>query len=355
VSITYNEILDEMKTAFFNESGKNVNNLSDLEMRFKAVASEIYSVAAYGDYIFRQGFPQTASGEYLDRHAALRGIKRKNAAAAAGTLTFSLENAAEKDISIPKGTVCSVKDRPYIQFATVSEAVIKAGELQATADAQALASGEAYNAGAGEITVMVNPPEYVAQVRNNIAFTGGNDAESDESLRERIISSYSTKYSAIGMSSVRNEILSLDGVSDACVSPGENGTVNVCLKTKSGTITDGDKEEIKNILGLAVLCGLEINCFAADAKTFSVAAEVKMLSGYDAAAIKKETEERIKEFCSGEKIGVDFSESAIASAAYGTAGLDYIEIFASPARSGSVCCKTNEYLKLSAVTVNVHE
>lgn len=355
MGLTYNEILDEMKTAFFNESGKNVKHLSDLEMRFKAVASEIYSVAAYGDYIFRQGFPQTAAGEYLDRHAALRGLARKTAAAAEGKLSFFLTEELDRDVVIPQGTVCSVKDRPYIQFATVSDTVINAGSLSASADACALACGEEFNVNAGDITVMVNPPEYVAAVRNDAGFSGGSDTESDKSLRERIASTYSTKYSAVGMASVRNEILSLDRITDACISTGETGGIDVCVKTKNGEITEADTADIKNILGLAVLCGLKINCFAAVKKEFSVAAEAKALSGYDAAGIKKEIEERIKGFCAGEKIGADFSESAIASAAYGTQGLDYIEIFASPAQSGNVCCNANEYLKLSGVTVNVHE
>lgn len=355
MSLTYNEILNEMKTAFFNESGKSVKNLSDLEMRFKAVASEIYSVAAYGDYIFRQGFPQTAAGEYLDRHAALRGLARKTAAAAEGRLSFSLNEELDRDVVIPQGTVCSVKDKPYIQFATAAETVINAGSLSAETDARALADGEEFNVHAGEITVMVNPPEYVAAVRNDADFSGGSDTESDESLRERIASTYSTKYSAIGMTSVRNEILSVEGITDAGISTGENGGIDVCVKTKNGKVTESDIADIKNILGFAVLCGLEINCFAAIEKSFSIAAEVKILSGYDSDRIKGEVEEKIKEFCSGEKIGVDFSESAIASAAYGTDGLDYIEIFASPAQSGNVCCNNNEYLKLSGVTVNVHE
>ena len=51
------------------------------------VASEIYSVCAYGDYIFRQGFPQTATGAYLDKHAQLRSITRKKAARA-GAYSF---------------------------------------------------------------------------------------------------------------------------------------------------------------------------------------------------------------------------------------------------------------------------
>ncbi len=49
MSLTFMEILDEMKTAFCREKGEAVKNLSDLEARFKAVAAEIYSVCVYGE------------------------------------------------------------------------------------------------------------------------------------------------------------------------------------------------------------------------------------------------------------------------------------------------------------------
>lgn len=344
-----------MKNAFFAESGESVKNLSDLEMRFKAVASEIYSVAAYGDYIFRQGFVQTAVGEYLDRHAELRGIIRKTASYSFGVLTFSIAEPVETDVVIPKNTICSVKNKPYIQFATCQDTVIEAGRFSADADAVAVKSGEEFNIGAGQISVIVNPPDYVTSVYNSYEFIGGYDAESDESLRERIISSYLSRNSNINAISVREAILSLDDIADACVYAGENVSINVCVKAKSGIITEKNKADISNILGFASLCGLSINFIKAAEKQFSVSAEVKMLSGYDADKIKKEVESKIKEFCSAEKIGKDFSESAIASAAYSTEGMSYIEIYAYPAHSGTVCCGTNEFLKLVSVTVNVHE
>ncbi len=79
MNLTYDEILNSMKIEFAGEKGEAVKELSDIEARFKAVASEIYSVSAYGDYIMKQSFPQTATGEFLDRHEELRSITRKTA------------------------------------------------------------------------------------------------------------------------------------------------------------------------------------------------------------------------------------------------------------------------------------
>ena len=87
MNLTYDEILNSMKIEFAGEKGEAVKELSDIEARFKAVASEIYSVSAYGDYIMKQSFPQTATGEFLDRHAELRSITRKTASYAKGAIT----------------------------------------------------------------------------------------------------------------------------------------------------------------------------------------------------------------------------------------------------------------------------
>ena len=42
LKITYDEILNNMKNAFYEKSGENVDLMSDLGARFQAVASELY-------------------------------------------------------------------------------------------------------------------------------------------------------------------------------------------------------------------------------------------------------------------------------------------------------------------------
>ncbi|MDE7123892.1 MAG: baseplate J/gp47 family protein, partial [Eubacterium sp.] len=278
MSLTYNEILDSMKAAFQQEKGEPVANLSDLELRFKAVASEIYSVCAYGDYIFRQGFPQTATGMYLDRHAQLRSITRKKAARASGELTFSLSEAASKSVTIPAGTICSAAGRPFIQFATDKRAIISAGSLSVSVPATALRTGQEHNVEAGCVTDMVNPPDYVFSVTNDEVFTGGWNDESDEALRERILSSYSSRKNAVSAEGVREILLSLDEITDALVISDKNSSVNICLKTRNGRISSSLQTKVSDLLGFLSFCSVEINFIAASEKEFSVKAEAKVLS-----------------------------------------------------------------------------
>lgn len=355
MSLTFNEILDSMKTAFQEERGETVKNLSDLEMRFKAVASEIYSVFAFGDYILKQGFPQTATGEYLERHGELRGITRKTASHAKGALIFSLSEESDRNVTIPAGTVCSVSGKPFIQFSTDEAVEIRAGELSAQATATALKSGDEYNAKANTVTVMVNPPAFVFSVTNGEAFTGGCDRESDEALRERIVSSYGNGRNMLSAAGVRNIILSIEEVTDATVQPRSDYILHVCLKTKSGSVSASLRSQLRELLGFAQLCSVTIDFSAAEEQLFNVFAEAKIYSGYDETLIIEAVKERIAQFCSGEKIGQNYGESAVAAACAGIEGLEYVNVYFFSDDSGPVACGAESYLKLKNVEVTAHE
>ena len=353
--LTYGEILDSMKTAFQEEKGESVKELSDLEMRFKAVASEIFSLFSFGDYILKQGFVQTATGEYLDRHAAMRSIKRKNASYAKGTLLFSLLEAMDKTVTVPAGTVCSVAGKPFIQFATDKAVEIKPGQIFAQAAATALKPGDEYNAGANTVTVIVNPPAYIYSVTNEQAFCDGYDAESDESLRERVINSYRVGENMLSIAGIRDALLTIDEITDAIVYPGPDYFMNVCLKTKSGKISAALQKQVEELLGFTKLCSVDMIFEAAKERPFYAYAEAKILSGYDGKAIENAVEARITQFCSSEKIGANYSESAAAAACGGIEGLEYVGVTFGTDSGSTVACGTKEYLKLKGVEVIVHE
>ena len=97
---TYNEILQNMKAAYNKELGREIAENSIDEKKLEAIASELYGLSCYGDFILKQAFVQTATGEYLNRHGALRDCKRKLGTKAKGTLTFGINEAIASDIVI---------------------------------------------------------------------------------------------------------------------------------------------------------------------------------------------------------------------------------------------------------------
>lgn len=352
---TVEKILNNMKKAYFDETGKEIAMFSDTDNRLKAAAAELYAVYTYADYIFKQAFVQTAAGKYLDYHAELRGLERKKASKAEGSLSFALNEPVENDVIIPKGTVCSVSERPFIQFITEEAAVIKAGELSAQASAAALSSGCRFNAAANEITNIVNPPKFVSSVTNISPFTGGTDDESDEGLRERLLNVYKYESNALNEASVKNIVIGCDGVMDAYIFK-YGSYIEVCMKTPKNNIAY-EMDILKAVSGkLTFFELLGIDCIYSSAieKKFNVSVDIKAYSGADFDKVRKAVEDCVTDYCKKEKIGAEISEADIAMAAAGIDFTDEVNVFLTPSVSGSVSCGTKEFLKLADLQVTVH-
>ena len=103
------QLYSDMLSDFAARTGMEVSTGGDLSARLYAVAAQLYALYAQADWVNRQSFPQTATGEYLDLHAGLRGLARKQAQAAKGVLEFSLESVRTEDVTVSR--LCSGLDR----------------------------------------------------------------------------------------------------------------------------------------------------------------------------------------------------------------------------------------------------
>ena len=104
---------------FAQRTGMRPAEGCDLAARLYAVAAQVYSLYVQADWAGRQVLPQTAEGEFLDRHAQLRGITRKEAAPATGVIRFTAGETADAARTIPVGTVCMTAGR--VRFETTEE------------------------------------------------------------------------------------------------------------------------------------------------------------------------------------------------------------------------------------------
>ena len=126
--MTVDEIYSQMAQTFQTETGLALAGDGDMAVRLYAVAAQIYALYVQADWVARQAFPQTAEGEYLDLHAQLRSLERKEATRAVGTLRFTAGEASENDRAIPLGTVCMTAG--LVRFETIQAAVLSAGATQ---------------------------------------------------------------------------------------------------------------------------------------------------------------------------------------------------------------------------------
>ena len=185
---TTETIYQEMLTAYAQRRGSQLEQDCDLAVRLWAAAAQIQALEAQAEWVLGQSFPQTATGVYLDRHAAMRNMTRQAAGKAVGSLTFTLANTQTGAVNIPAGTVCMTEDA--VRFQTVEDAAVPAGEISVTAAAEAVESGSSGNVGAGAVCVLTACPVAVRAVTNAEAFAGGISEESDNELRQRILDSF---------------------------------------------------------------------------------------------------------------------------------------------------------------------
>ena len=98
---TVEELYQEMVRQVALETGVAPEGNDEMAVRMYALAAQLYGLYAENEWTRRQCFPQTAVGEALEQHGALRGVQRLPAQRAAGRLRFSLSEAAGEDLEIP--------------------------------------------------------------------------------------------------------------------------------------------------------------------------------------------------------------------------------------------------------------
>lgn len=353
---TYNDLIRRMKNKFYEECGEDCDDLGDISIRFQCVATELYALSTFQNYLEKQLFVSTASGENLDIQGSLSGVERKTPSYAQGELTFSVSEAAEADINIPKGTVCSKNDEPYVQFNTTENAVISEGQTSVTVGAVSLRQASNANAPEKTVTVIVNPPAGVETVVNEAAFTGGCDMESDEAFRARILALREVPPNGVNAASLASVIEKDDRVL-SCLVTGcdQEGKVRVYLKTRDGNIDETLRETVNDVLGICALAGCVIEIEQAIKKEAKVVCNARVYQFHDIDAVTQEIKSVIEEYCSVCAIGKVLSLEGVLPRLSEIDGVAECQIYSPSEQNGEIACGTGEYIFVSAVEVNCYE
>lgn len=302
---TYDAILARMKEKFQELSGFSADDASDVGIRMKVLAGEVFSLWNGLEWLKRQAFPATAIGEYLEEHAVQRGLARKEAVCSEGTLAFSRQTALEYDVLIPKGTVCATAGEESVQYVTLADALLAAGKLTVTAAAKSREGGSRTNAAAGKIVVPVSAPSGIEAVSNPSAFTGGMDRETDEELRKRLLQSYSMISNGTNAEFYRECALRHDGVYSVGVKPRANGagTVGVYLAAKGGAPAAGVVQEVQAELDSLREINVDVEVSAATLKDYSVSIYLEPAETTTFAAAKETVKQAILDYLAGLSVG----------------------------------------------------
>ena len=325
---TIEEIYEEMLACFGGQTGLEPKEGTDLSARLYALAAQVYALYIQADWVTRQAFPQTAEGEYLDRHAQLRGLERKAPVAAVGTVRFTAGEAVESQREIPLGTVCMTAG--LIRFETTQAAVIEAGALSADVPVRALKAGTAGNVAAGAIVSMAVAPMGVSSCTNLQPCAGGADGEGDEELRMRILDTFRRLPNGANAAFYEQEALSFDQVAAAAVIPRPRGvgSVDVVVSTLAGVPDEELLAQLQDYFEQRREIAVDVQVRAPETETVNVSVQVAAQGGWDAAQVQAGVEEALEGWFDGKLLGKDILLARLGSLIYQCEGVENYAILA---------------------------
>lgn len=217
----------------------------DRRIILQAGSYYIFQAMMYVDNAGKMGLLKYATGDYLENLGALKGISRLQPRGATVTLRWSITEARETAVSIPKESSATAGDGVF--FATRDYAEILPGELYVDVEADCSETGRETNGYlVGDINKMEVAVPYVDAVQNVTVSQNGRDLETDDDLRERIYMAPES-YSCAGSKGayeffVRNYDSSVEDV--RITSPAER-EVEIRVILKDGELPD--EEYIKGL------------------------------------------------------------------------------------------------------------
>lgn len=216
---------------------------SNLGVLARTHAATVHGLYGYLDWIARQVMVETCDAELLDRRGSVWGVYRKPADYAAGTVRATGTTGAV----VPAGTLLSRADGAV--FRAVADATV--GASGATVTVLAVDAGAAGNTATSTTLTLQQPVAGVAQTVtvNSPGLAGGVDAESDDSLRQRVLARIQAPPMGGSATDYVAWALQVPGVTRAWVYPLEDGVGTVRVRF----VRDNDAELIPDSTKVAAV------------------------------------------------------------------------------------------------------
>ncbi len=322
------EIYQEMLASFAARGGVEPAEAGDLALRLYAVAAQIHSLLLQADWTRRQCFPHTAEGEHLDLHAQMRALQRRAPTKAEGVLCFSVNRAAEQDLTIPAGTICMTAG--MVRFETVEAGTLRAGTLSVHVPTRAWEPGTAGNVPAGTVTIMTVAPIGVAACTNPDAFSGGVDAEDDESLRKRILDSYKRLPNGANAAFYQQGALSFEQVAAATVLPRQRGigTVDVVVASHSGIPDEELLEQIRDYFEQRREIAVDVGVLAPTTEPVTVSVAIAAADGYEPTTVTAAVEQALRGYFDGRLLSRGLLRAQLGHVIFGIEGVENYQVLA---------------------------
>lgn len=174
----------EIITGYEQASGRTLAAGDPVRLYLLSLAAVIIQQRTAVNLAAQQNLLSYAQDGYLDALGTLLSVTRLAESKAVTTIKFALSQALATVYTIPAGTEVT---NGVVTFATDKALDIPKGELTGSVTASCTVAGTVGNDYlAGQVNTIVKPMTFVAKAESTTITTGGSEAESDESLAERI-------------------------------------------------------------------------------------------------------------------------------------------------------------------------
>ena len=224
-------ILRDYQTYYPNA---DISEDSDAYARASSLAACAEGIYAHQKWLIKQFFPDTADTAFLEKHAGLRGLRRRNATYAAGK---GATVSGNPDAVIAAGLQIKTEDG---RFYETTESAVISSEGAVVVAVRSLATGAAQNIKTATKGSFMAAPVGVSSdvVLNDVV--GGTNKESDSSLLERLLDKIRRPAAGGNRYDYKNWALNVDGVEQAYVYPLRRGlgTVDIAITADNDVPND---------------------------------------------------------------------------------------------------------------------
>lgn len=298
---TYRNLLSSMLARIDNSFDKRDTSPIPTALSPAAYTFEEFYMTL--NLVQNSAFVQSAVGQSLDYLAAVGGITRYPASAAVRLGVFNT--------AVPIGARFStINGSNSINFA-VTAATETANQYQLTAET----AGSIGNDYSGAILPITTIPGLVSAQITDILIPG-DDTETDDELRERLIEALNERPFAGNIAAYRADILAIDGVGAVQVYPTWNGGGTVKCVILGADLLPASSELIENVqqaidpptsgsgLGLAPI-GAQVTIATATEAEIDVAASLTLMPGYDIEQVRPLVQAQIEGYLAQVRSGWD--------------------------------------------------
>lgn len=321
----------------------DISEDSDHFVHASRLASCAAGQYAHQSWMVRQIFPDTADSEYLERHASLRGLRRRNPTAASGAVSVKGMAGAQ----IAAGLQIRIDNRFY----------------------RTSAVGTVGQNGKADIAVAAEEPGFAANVRNAAAqfmaappgvatecvltAEGGTERENDASLLARLLEIIRRPPAGGNRYDYKNWALNVDGVTSAYVYPLRRGlgTVDIAITAENGIPSDDTVRRVQAYIDdVRPVTAKHSLVLKPTVTAVPVNAQVR-LDGIDLSEAKRRVQAALAEYFDTLIPGDGITASQIEAAISNVQGISDRRLIAPAANREADTANRIEWFKLGGVTL----